>query len=60
MPSKRQDEDFAEEMLSHVQVKNSSLDSAIDWIGKNLEPEDVFADKSLERWAESNGYIKEP
>lgn len=35
------------------------LDLAIDWIAKNLCPEDVFNKNDLEAWAKENGYIHE-
>lgn len=34
------------------------LESSIDWISKNMDPEDVFSASDLEGWAESNGYTK--
>jgi hypothetical protein len=30
------------------------LDNAIYWIGKNLDPDDVFSDDSLNTWARGN------
>lgn len=64
MPTARQDELFASEMSdmveeSTVKMSKSTLDVAIDWIQRNLEPDDVFSEKQLDNWAESNGYIKE-
>ncbi len=61
MPSGSQDKQFASEMEDNttVVVSTSALDNAISWIGHNLQPEDVFSDKDLSAWAESNGYIKE-
>jgi hypothetical protein len=35
------------------------LQQSIDFIKKYLDPDDVFDDKILESWAESNGYSKE-
>jgi hypothetical protein len=59
MPSSAQDQEFASQMESHVTVSKNALDEATEWIGKNLNPDDVFSDKALANWAESNGYIKE-
>lgn len=62
MPSTKQDTDFSklmEENIDTVKVSNTALDNAIEWIGDNLEPEDVFSKANLELWAESNGYVKE-
>jgi hypothetical protein len=61
MPSGQQDKEFASEMEDNttITVSTSALDNAIEWIGKNLSPDDVFSDKDLSSWAESNGYVKE-
>jgi hypothetical protein len=61
MPTGSQDRAFLELMQSNAEVKMStaSLDEAIDWIKNNLKPDDVFDNKELESWAESNGYIQE-
>ena len=32
---------------------------AIDWIGKNVEPIEVYSDQQLEAWARNNGFVKE-
>lgn len=34
------------------------LNDAISWIAENLNPEDVFPNRELEKWAESEGYSK--
>jgi hypothetical protein len=63
MPSSRQDQEFAllmsEQAEASITLNSSSLDYATDWIGRNLEPDDIFSATQLERWAESNGYVKE-
>lgn len=62
MPTSKQDSDFAEEMsqsVDQVRMSGSTLDSAIAWISLKLDPDDVFSQKQLEAWAESNGYVKE-
>ena len=40
-------------------IDRDLLQEAINWIGSNLEPEDVFSEKQLEEWAENNDYFKE-
>ena len=35
------------------------LEAIVDWIAENMDPADVFTDKKLADWAESNGYEKE-
>jgi len=62
MPTRKQDEDFADEMkgsVDEVKMSNGALDNAIYWIARNLNPDDVFSDKDLEAWATANGYTKE-
>ena len=46
--------------ISFVQsvIPRSILDDAIDWISKNLNPDDVFKASDLDSWAEDNGYVK--
>jgi hypothetical protein len=64
MPTGRQDREFIQMMeiedLIEVKttIKNSALEYAIDWISKNIDPEDVFSETQLEKWAEANGYVK--
>lgn len=62
MPTTSQDRAFAQELDGlefTVSVPTAALDYAVDWIGRNLEPEDIFSEKQLSNWAEANGYIKE-
>ncbi len=62
MPTNSQDKSFADEMqqsVDEVKMSNTSLDNAIAWMQGNLEPDDVFSEKKLIAWAESNGFIKE-
>lgn len=42
MPTTKQDDDFADEMKDDVSVKRSALDSAIEWIRKNLDPDECI------------------
>ena len=44
--SSMQDREFIASVIS-----SALLEDAIDWIRENLEPEDVFGDKTLEDWA---------
>lgn len=62
MPTSKEDASFAELMkdqVDEVKMSNTALDNAIDWIGSNLSPDEVFSEKQLQDWAESNGYTKE-
>ena len=34
------------------------LESAIEWIQRNLQPEDVFSTKELTAWARESGYVE--
>lgn len=56
MAGYKENKDFAESILQQY-----PLDDAVDWIKKNLCPEDVFDDDALKTWAEdwasNNGYI---
>lgn len=46
------------EFIENV-IGRSLLDDSIEWIAKNMEPDDVFSQSALETWAESNGYKKD-
>lgn len=62
MPTNRQETDFAKVMkdnVDEVKMSTTSLDSAIEWMQSQLDPDDVFTEKKLENWAESNGYTKD-
>lgn len=61
MPTNKQDKDFADEMYQSIDVRmgTAALGNAVEWIAMNLAPDDVFSDKDLSAWAESNGYKKE-
>ena len=49
--SVRQDNDFY-----HAMADATLLGRALDWIGGNLSPEDVFSDDDLSAWAKDNGW----
>ena len=52
----RQDAEFFREMQPEEDME--LLGKAVEWIRSNLEPEDVFKERDLVAWAESQGYIK--
>ena len=47
----KQDQEFLSAVLPNI-----LLELAIEWIGANMNPEDVFAERVLRKWAEENGY----
>jgi hypothetical protein len=53
MAGYKQNKDFAETILPQY-----LLDEAIDWINKNMEPEDVFSDEQLKLWALNSGFTE--
>ena len=54
MTTRQQDNDFLGDVIG-----SGLLDTAIEWIRKNLEPEEVFDDSDLDKWASNQGYTKE-
>ena len=62
MPTSRQNSEFFEiftEEINDSDIYRRLLSKAIDWIGDNLSPQDVFSNEKLSNWAEENGYIEE-
>ena len=61
MSTSAQDKAFNSDMEGQLEIviANSALENAMQWIGDNMNPGDVFSTKDLENWAESNGYTKE-
>lgn len=51
MTTVKQDRDFISAVLNE-----RLLESCIDWIASNMEPEDVFSDSQLDAWAAAKGY----
>jgi len=51
----KQDRDFIEELIGLA-----ALENAIDWVNKNLEPDDVFSDTRLRQWAVDNDMVDAP
>lgn len=42
-----------EDLLSDIETEDLS-----DYLQANINVEDVFSEKELEKWAEANGYVK--
>lgn len=63
MSTTRQDDLFKKamesEMEAKIEISGSALDTAIEFIGSNFNPEDVFSERDLDDWAARNKYIKE-
>lgn len=55
MSTAQQDKEFSEVINDHVEttIAKSALDAATNWVGRNLQPEDVFSDHALQLWAQS-------
>ena len=54
MTSSSQEKDFKDYVIS-----GNLLGESIQWIGRNLSPDDVFSDNELEDWARSNYDLEE-
>lgn len=54
MTTKSEYSDFIETV-----IPQSLLDDAVGWIARYLEPEEVFSELKLEKWAEASGFIEE-
>lgn len=39
-------------------ISSTLLEEAIEWIKRNLSPEDVFSEKELTYWAENAGMVQ--
>jgi hypothetical protein len=48
----KQDDRFMRELIPNL------LEPAIEWIVQEFEPEDIYDEKALERWAYDNGFKK--
>ena len=51
-------DDFKDYLVSEC-VDDDLLKKIVDWINRNLKPEDIFPKIELEEWAETHGYEKE-
>lgn len=49
MASAKQENDFLSSVLN-----GSLLENAIEWIGNNLNPEEVYSESDLKSWANDN------
>jgi hypothetical protein len=56
MVTYKQESSFRDEIAS--EIPRSILETAIEWIKKNMEPDDVFDKRELEDWARSNGFTE--
>jgi len=41
-----------------IEVDASCIPDIVDWVRRNFNPDDVFSTTELDKWAESEGYIK--
>jgi hypothetical protein len=39
-------------------LENIDNDDLTEYVERNFQPEDVFSETILEKWAETNGYVK--
>ena len=53
MPGARENEQFKD-----VIIATWPLDEAVDWIGANMRPDEVFTEEDLVIWADENGFVK--
>lgn len=54
MTTRLQDSNFLNAVLP-----NNLLEDSIEWIGSNMNPEEVFDEKELRYWALNNGFSEE-
>jgi len=54
MTTSKQDADFIDSI-----IPNRLLEAAIEWIGNNMSPEDVFKKESLEDWSGNNSSLND-
>lgn len=41
-----------------VVIRTVALNYAIDFIRNEYDPEEIFSETQLEKWANANGYVK--
>lgn len=58
MPTVTQLQEFTDMVVVQNINNNCVYEDALAWIRSQLNPEDVFSTDQLEKWAESEGYIK--
>lgn len=54
VPSVRQHKKFISDVIG-----DNALETVVDWVSENMEPEDVFDKDVLEIWAKQNGFTEE-
>jgi hypothetical protein len=61
MPTPQNQREFEELLTDNVSidVPKNMLQKTIEWVRKNMEPDEVFEEKRLNEWATSNGYVRE-
>jgi len=52
--SAKQNKDFTDAIMP-----TWPLDTAVEWINSNMEPDEVFTEDKLEAWALNNGFQKQ-
>ena len=67
--TQRQDKDFQEQLFDAISdqdilsavrdLLNVNSSWVLDWVAENFNPDDVFTDDDLERWAKEHGYTHE-
>ena len=58
MPTVTQLQEFTDMIILQNINVNCVYEDTLAWVRGNLNPEDVFSTTQLEKWAESEGYIK--
>jgi len=53
MTTSKEDSDFISEVISQT-----LLEESMQWIGDNLNPEEVFSERKLAEWATENGFVE--
>lgn len=48
---------MATQQMQHA-FGREMLERVLDWIVENMEPGDVFEERTLRQWAEDNGWLK--
>lgn len=53
MPTSAEDRKFKDSVVGEL------LENAMQWIGENMNCDEVFSESKLQEWALANGFIKE-
>lgn len=51
----KQEDEFRESAVT----TSVDMDNVIEWVAKYCDPEEVFSEDELEKWARENGFVKE-